>query len=663
MSITLTKPAADVFAPTTAGGAPRGSDMGEARTWGTEVEGVLNTHQAALDDLGEPPMRYNAEVSVTATAALSADDIGALVKINAATAPTVTLPPASTTDARLTMTLVNLGATIATIKGATVASIAQQIASLDLGGSGNTFALPPGARVTLAVDDDGSGWTIVMFSRKSGITAGSAVYVADDGYLPALDARRLVNLPVTTQSQRTVLKMATGYVNGGGKAGALIIASDGWAYATGVTPVNGNNLTSKSIFQPLRLMPGEVAPSLPFVKAVRSQNSIYLIDSVGSVYCCGGNASGQLGQGDTTARASLVRMSWFVTNGITITDVVAQRFGATADANESVYFLGSASGIDRGVWAIGRNDAGQLGDGSTANTTPRSTPVRVGSLTGITKVLARGYAVGTAMALSASGTLYMWGHNNYGLSADGTTTAKASPVATLTGVMDFALGWDYTSSAIYQYAIALMTSDKTIRAIGYNGTGQHGSGGTTNTTTWVQPSIGFTNSAAVFALNGGSYAATAVITSDGHLKLCGANTYGQQGVGSTTNQTSLQEPTFAGQGKITKVTSGGFGSTGVVYALDSDGNLWAAGYGTYGGLGTALSALPSSQTTFQLMPIPGNDTIVDVETVASTALGNVWGVLAKGASGALYATGYNDVGQLGLGHLLNTVDGFELVRL
>ncbi len=34
----FTKRAVDVFAPTTAGGAPRGADMGEAQTWGTEAE-------------------------------------------------------------------------------------------------------------------------------------------------------------------------------------------------------------------------------------------------------------------------------------------------------------------------------------------------------------------------------------------------------------------------------------------------------------------------------------------------------------------------------------------------------------------------------------------------------------------------------------------------
>lgn len=662
MALTLTRPAADVLAPTTAGGAPRGATIDEVRTWGVEVEGLLESHEERLDGIGEPPMRYNNEIAVTGTVALADDDIGALVKIAAASAPTVTLPPTTADDARLTMTLINLGSTIATIQGATVSASQQQIAGLEAGGAGGSFTLPAGARVTLAVDDDGSGWAIVVFSRRAGVAAGAAVAVADDGYLPALDGRRLVNLPVVTQSQRTVLKLGTGVINGGTKAGAVIIASDGWAYAAGATPVNGDNLASRGLFMPLRLTPGEAAPTLPFVKAVRSQNSIYLIDSAGVVYCCGGNASGQLGQGDTTARPSLVRMSWFVTNGITVTDAVAQRYGHVSDVSETVYFLGSASGIDRGVWAVGRNDGGQLGDGSTANSTPRSTPVRVGTLTGITKLSTCGWSVGTAMALKSDGTLYMWGYNNYGLSADGTTTSKLSPVTTLTGVADFSMGMDVISST-YQYAVALIASDKTMRAIGANASGQHGSGGTTNSTAWVQPVLGFTNAASIHVLGGGGQGATGILTADGKLKLCGDNGNGQQGTGNVTNQTTFQEPSFAGQGKVTKVRAGGVAGYGTIYALDSDGNLWAAGYGTTGALGSALSNVPAAQNTFQKVALPGTDTVVDFELSPSTTLVNAWGVLAKGASGALYATGYNDLGQLGLGHTQSIVDGFELVRL
>ncbi|WP_026790338.1 RCC1 domain-containing protein [Pleomorphomonas oryzae] len=663
MTLTLTKTAPNVFAPTTSGGAPRGASMDEVRTWGTEIEGIVGQHQDLLDDIANPPMRYDAEIAVTATVALANGDIGALIKINAASAPTVTLPPTTLADALLVTTLINLGSTAATLQGATVSSTQQTIAGLEDGSTAGSFTLLPGMRATLVVNASGSGYTIVVIGRKTGTAAGAGVVVASDGYLPALDGRRLINLPVTTQSQRTVLKLGSGYINGGGKAGAVIIASDGWAYAAGVTPINGNNVAARPIFMPLRLTPGEVAPSLPFVKAVRTANSIYLLDSLGVVYCCGGNASGQLGQGDTTNRPSLVRMSWFVSNGITVADIIPQRIGYATDAAETVYFMGSASGIDRGVWAVGRNDGGQLGNGSTINSTPRSTPVRVGSLTTITKVRACGASVGAAMALTASGDLYMWGCNDSGIAADGTTTAKASPILTLTGVMDFDLGMSIYSSAWYQYAVALISSDKTMRAIGYGANGQFGTGSTTSSLAWVQPVLGFTNAASIHALNGGVFATTAIITADSKLKLCGDNDFGQQGVGNTTDQLTFHEPSFAGQGKISKVLGGGVESAEGIFALDTDGVLWAAGCGTYGALGSALSSVPATQSTFTRMPLPATETVADFEISPSAAATAVYGVLAKSQTGQLYATGYNDLGQLGLGHTQTIVDGFELVRL
>jgi hypothetical protein len=48
MTAVFTKPAAEVFAPTTAGGANRGPDMGEAQTWGVEVEAGIVAAAAGM---------------------------------------------------------------------------------------------------------------------------------------------------------------------------------------------------------------------------------------------------------------------------------------------------------------------------------------------------------------------------------------------------------------------------------------------------------------------------------------------------------------------------------------------------------------------------------------------------------------------------------------
>lgn len=60
------------------------------------------------------------------------------------------------------------------------------------------------------------------------------------------------------------------------------------------------------------------------------------------------------------------------------------------------------------VWTIGRNDYGQLGDGSLINS---NIPIKVKNLKSI-QAISRGYD--HSIALDSSGHLYLWGRNNYG---------------------------------------------------------------------------------------------------------------------------------------------------------------------------------------------------------------------------------------------------------
>jgi alpha-tubulin suppressor-like RCC1 family protein len=73
------------------------------------------------------------------------------------------------------------------------------------------------------------------------------------------------------------------------------------------------------------------------------------------------------------------------------------------------------------LYAWGRNNYGQLGDGTTTN---RLTPTAIGSSTW-KSVSGSTHSLG----IRGDGKLYAWGRNNYGQLGDGTTTDRLTPTA------------------------------------------------------------------------------------------------------------------------------------------------------------------------------------------------------------------------------------------
>src|SRR5437588_670483 len=74
------------------------------------------------------------------------------------------------------------------------------------------------------------------------------------------------------------------------------------------------------------------------------------------------------------------------------------------------------------VYAWGRNDAGQLGNGTTTN---RHTPIAVSALSSGVTAIAGGRFHSLAVQ---NGAAYAWGYNHNGQLGDGTTTDRHSPV-------------------------------------------------------------------------------------------------------------------------------------------------------------------------------------------------------------------------------------------
>ena len=197
------------------------------------------------------------------------------------------------------------------------------------------------------------------------------------------------------------------------------------------------------------------------------------------------------------------------------------------------------------VVAWGRNDEGQLGDGTTIR---RTTPVPVGSLTSITAI-AGGRDHG--LALRSDGTVWAWGSNDYGQVGNGSTTDRTAPVQVMTGAAEVIAG------AQHSYARRL---DGTVAAWGRNYRANLGDG---TTITRTRPT-NVLNLTQVVSIGSGRDTGMAVLA-DGRLRAWGHNSTGQVGDGTTTNRTSpVLVPGVAGA-----VLAGGGGAEYSVVVVSS----------------------------------------------------------------------------------------------
>lgn len=312
---------------------------------------------------------------------------------------------------------------------------------------------------------------------------------------------------------------------------------------------------------------------------------------------------------------------------------------------------------DGGAWAAGRNDLGQLGDGTTTNrttfvavaglsdvvaiaggkynsfalrgdgtlwwwgTNASTTPTQLSGLTDITSIASGG---NHWLALKTDGTVWSWGWNAYGQLGDGTTSGHSSPqvVAGLNGVRAIAAGEDSS------FAVKL---DGTAWAWGYNADGQLGDGTITNRTSPVL----VTGMAGVKTVAGGSRH-TLALKADGTVWAWGDNSNGQLGDGTFTTRTTAG---LVSGLNATSVAAGPYHSL----ATTVDGKGWGWGDNSQGQLGDGTR---TRRTTPAPIAHPGALTSVAANP---SPLPAAMFSLATAADGAAWAWGDNAFGQLGDG--------------
>ena len=271
---------------------------------------------------------------------------------------------------------------------------------------------------------------------------------------------------------------------------------------------------------------------------------------------------------------------------------------------------------DGTVWTWGRNNFGQLGDGTTID---RNTPVKVSTLTNVIAVA--GGDLHT-VALREDGTVWAWGLNSNGFLGDGTRMTRHTPVQVLgiTDVVAIAAGHEHT--------IALK-EDGTVWAWGSNFNGQLGDGTTLSriVPTKVQGIDG------VAAISAGSNNSIA-IRFDGTVWTWGSNRWGQLGDGTTTNRNTPTK--VSNMTDVVDVVTGTYSM-----AVLSDGTVWAWGLNSSGQLGKGTTI-----NQYKPVRVEGITNIISIASSSSHSI-------ALGNDETLWVWGNNGFGQLGDGTTLS----------
>jgi alpha-tubulin suppressor-like RCC1 family protein len=275
------------------------------------------------------------------------------------------------------------------------------------------------------------------------------------------------------------------------------------------------------------------------------------------------------------------------------------------------------------IWAWGANWLGQLGDGTT---TPRLSPVKIVGQSDFKSVHING-SLNFTLALKSNGTLWFTGAG----ALSGANSANVSSMTQVTGHSDFKQIF-----AGYTGVVFGIKSDDTVWAWGQNSFGRLGNGTTSNV---VTPTLR-TDLSGFVQFHGFGFH-TMGVKSDGTIWGTGLGSAGALGLGDEGSRDVFTQ--VIGHSNVKQVHCGNF----YTYILKSDGVLWSTGQGFY--LATGLG---STANTLNFTQITSTSDFKKITCAENSAIGlksdgTLWGV-GDGTYGAMLGLGFVTVSSFSL---------------
>ncbi len=350
-------------------------------------------------------------------------------------------------------------------------------------------------------------------------------------------------------------------------------------------------------------VPGLVLGNTRFSKIVDgSLSNTYMgaLDSANKLWMWGENASGSLGNGNSTDQSSPVA----VLGNHTFTSVHLGYTGLGA------YGLG----IDENsvLWSWGTNGNGQLGVGDT---TAKSSPILVLGSHLWQSVIPFGWSTLNTLGLDTSGKLWAWGGNTKGALGDGTNTAKSSPIAVLSNLVftELMQGMVFNNSHI-----GALDVDGNAWMWGENINGQLGDGTVTprSSPVMVVGGVVFEHIFGAMDDNGLSIGSSFGLDADGNIWSWGSNSHGILGANLDPGSVAaVSSPVMVVGGNVWKWLWIGrsddtsiFGAT--AWAMDQYGQIWSWGWNGKGAIGDGTATDRSSPV---LVTGPANPMLVNAQ--------------------------------------------------